>query len=120
MRCQRAGQRHPLLLASGEVLGAGQGEVPHTHHVQHLVDPRPGSAGQAEAHVRADVEVAEQRALLRHDPDPPSLRGNERRAGHQPVPEAHRARRGPQETGQHAQQGGFPRTAGTQDCREGT
>ena len=77
-RREGPGQRHPLLLAAGELVrqpGAHRERQPH--QVEQLRDAgalAAGAARHAEGDVARDVQVREQRALLRHVADPAALR----------------------------------------------
>ena len=81
LRRERAGERDPLLLSAGELVrrpvGVRRGQLDEVEHLAH-----PGRAGggrplrlrQPEADVGGDVEVREERALLRDVADPALLR----------------------------------------------
>ena len=74
---------------------------------------------QSEGDISEDVEVREERALLRDDPHPPSLRRNPRGgACHDGVAEDDRNARWPYEPGEGAEQCGLARAAGAEDREE--
>ena len=73
LRRQRASQRHPLLLAAGELVRIAVGQSPHADQRQHLADPAPARRAvarpvQAVGDVAVDREVGEERALLKTIP----------------------------------------------------
>ncbi len=73
--CSR--QRHPLLLAAGELVREAAREVRDPDHLEHLPDDlaaAPLGPRQPEADVAGHVEVREQRAFLGHVADPALLR----------------------------------------------
>ena len=84
LRCQRARQRHALLLAAGHLEGEAFAESRQPDEVQHLLDPGPAFLGrharhpEAEADVVLDVHVGEKRIGLEHHADL-ALIGRQRR-----------------------------------------
>ena len=55
------------------------GVVEHADHLEHLRDARlRAGTRKAEADIGGDIEVGEERPLLRHDPDPSLLWRHER------------------------------------------
>ena len=63
---QRPGDRHTLLLTSGELLGKVLGAMPHVHTAQHLLHSlfalsrRDIQVGQRQLHVLIDVQLVDQ------------------------------------------------------------
>jgi hypothetical protein len=109
---QRSGQRHALLLATGEFmriapLGAGE-----PHQIQHFGHARgalrAGQAVDAEADVLPHIQVRKQRVVLEHHADAPQL-GCERaaRAADHLATEADLAGTHRLQPGNGAQQGGL-------------
>ena len=97
---QRPGQRDPLLLAAGELVrvAAARGSAARLDQVEQLGDAgaaRARARGSPKAMLARDVEVREQRALLRHVADPAPLRrqGPTAVADHRLPAEADRPRR---------------------------
>ena len=76
---QRAGQRDPLLLPPGELMGSATFEHGEAHQGQGFAgagEPlRAGQVGQAERDVLQHAQVREQRVVLKHQPHAPLLRG---------------------------------------------
>ena len=71
---ERAGQRHALLLAAGELVRAARqrslGSSPTiSQQLRRCAARRPASAVEAEADVVGDAQMREQRAVLRHEAD---------------------------------------------------
>ena len=120
---QRPRERDPLLLPARELMGSA---VPdraiEPDELEQLIDPvlLPAlSPGEPEDDVRRDIEVGEQRTLLRHVPHPPTLGGHERPvAGHDVVAQPDRAGVRCGEPGDEPQQGRLAAARGTQDCRQ--
>ena len=78
---QRPRQRHPLLLAAGELVRVALAEAAEADRLQRPLDPgRSGRAAQRVADVGGDVHVREERVVLEDHPDPPAL-GGDRAAG---------------------------------------
>ena len=109
-RRQRPGQRHPLLLAPGELVGeaAGQG-ARQLDEVEQLGHPGPGAAAlaarQAERDVAGDVEVGEQRPLLGDVAEVALARGHGPAVtGDAPAGDPHGAAGGVEEAGHRAEQ----------------
>ena len=75
---QRAGQRHPLLLAARQRVRIGPGVGAHVDRGQQLghapLAAAPVAAAEAEGHVLADAQMREQGEVLEHQPDPAALR----------------------------------------------
>jgi len=75
-RRQRAGERDALLLAARQLMRVFRAEPAQRHPLQQLADPRgtrrPAS-GQAKGDVLGDVEMREEREILKHQPDRPAL-----------------------------------------------
>ena len=69
--CERPGQRDPLALAARELLGPRPRQVRDPEPLEQLVH----AVAAAEADVRLDGEVREERVLLEDQPDPPLFRG---------------------------------------------
>ena len=125
LRRQRAGQRHPLSLPTGELGGLAVPQLPEPEPMQPLVgDPcrlAPGGtpAARSERDVLCRAEVGEEPRLLSEHRDPASVRG-------EPLPGSGGAEQRPvaqlsvtagrsQEPGQHLQHCGLARTVGAQD-----
>lgn len=70
------GQRHPLLLAAGELVGEALVEPLEVDQGQQFLHPAAAALGarQPEADVGGDVEVGEEGALLGDEADRPALR----------------------------------------------
>ena len=68
LRGQRPGERHPLLLAAGELLHAPALEPREVNEREGVSDPRVGVGDvvQTERHVFADVQVGKQCVVLEH------------------------------------------------------
>ena len=70
-----AGQRHPLLLTAGELPRPPVAELPHLHHIQHILHPRLALGLFHPAHLQRETEVlghrhvGEQGVVLKHHPD---------------------------------------------------
>ena len=121
---QRTGQRDALLLAAGELVGPSGAELPRQlDQVEDLVDAvsAPLLGRQAEGDVGGDVEVGEERALLRDVPDAAVLRrdGAGGAAGHHGVAEGDGPRVGREEAGDEPQQRGLAAPGVTQHRGEG-
>ncbi len=77
---ERARQRHPLLLAAGELAGTAVSEALHPHPPERRIDaagdliPRNTSHPEPEADVRGDAHVREEQGLLKDHRDTPLLR----------------------------------------------
>ncbi len=76
-RRQRSRQRHPLLLAAGELMWEALRQAAEADQLQQLLDPAAAALGarQAEADVGGDVEVGEEGALLGYEADRATLGG---------------------------------------------
>ncbi|GAA5006095.1 hypothetical protein GCM10023317_40820 [Actinopolymorpha pittospori] len=75
---ERTGQRHPLLLAAGELVRVAVG-VPRVqaHHLEQLIHPPPGTTrapGQSEGDVVGHGQVWKEGAFLGHVPHAAQLR----------------------------------------------
>ena len=74
---ERPGQRHPLLLTTGQLVWLAVAQPGQADEVEQLVDPiatgRAGRAGQPEGDVAGDAEVREQRTFLGDDADAPGV-----------------------------------------------
>ena len=112
-RRQRPGQRHPLLLASGELVRPAAGVVRvEADELEQLGDPRfrpragPAlAARQAEGDVLRHRQVREERPVLGDVAEPaPVWRHPDAVAADLPVTDEHRAGRGRFEAGDHPQQ----------------
>ena len=117
-RCggQRPGQRHPLLLAAGE-LGHGpafpSGEADELEDLLHPSGPTlrvRALHAQPELDVLANVAVGEQGVVLEHEPDAPSVR---RQVGHVGPADKDTTGTGALEAGHATQHGGLPAPRGT-------
>ena len=77
LRRQRPRQRHPLLLAAGELVREALRRGRQGRPAEQLLDPAaaPLGAGQAEADVGGDIEVGEEGALLGDEADRAALGG---------------------------------------------
>ena len=73
---ERAGQRHPLLLAAGELVRIALVEPGQADQLEQFVDRRPLRSGEPEGDVAAHGQVREQGALLRDVADAAVLRGD--------------------------------------------
>src|SRR6185312_11463032 len=73
--CERASERDPLLLAAGELVRHPFRERRDPDHLEQRADGLAAALGtrQAEADVPGDVEVGEQRSLLRDVADAAAL-----------------------------------------------
>ena len=113
------GERHPLLLAAGELVDAPLGEPVELHGRERALDPlahvalRHTPHPQGEGDVPGHRHVREQRVVLEHHPHVPPVR---RHPDDLPVTEADAAVVGAGETRQHHQQGGL---AGTGRSEQG-
>src|SRR5229473_3584824 len=112
---QRAGQRHPLLLAAREFVRIARGEVVELHHIEDLSDPALQLVFcylphlQAKRDVLFDRHVRPQRVALEDHRHPAALRrqrGARRR--HLLAVHFHRAGRGCNKTRDHPQRRGLP------------
>ena len=125
LRGERAGERHALLLAAGELVGPAVAEVGgQLDEVEHLGDAVGAACArsrQAERDVGRHVEVREERALLRDVADAARLRRHRAYAvaGHDRVAEGDAARLGREEAGDQAQQRGLAAARGAEHRREG-
>jgi hypothetical protein len=106
-RGEGPGQGHPLLLATGELVGPRPLEAGQPDEGEALGDAlgRGPAPREAEPDVRPHGEVGEERALLRHDPDPAPL-GRHGRLDHGAV-DLHGAGVLALEADHDAQQGGL-------------
>ncbi len=74
---ERARQRHPLLLSTGELRGEAVAEIGHAGSLERLLHPRVALAArdaeraEPEGDVLEDREVGKEREVLRHIPDIP-------------------------------------------------
>ena len=107
---ERPRQRHPLLLATGQLARAAlleRGQADQLEHLAHLgLDRALVDLGvaQAERHVLVHVQEREQRVALEHGVDVALVR---RDVGHVDAVEQHRARRRLLEAGDQAKRGGL-------------
>ena len=78
-RHQRAGERHPLLLAAGQLADAPVAQAAEADQLEHGADPRAGLGGghlrdlQAVGDVAGDGQVREERVALEHRVDRPAM-----------------------------------------------
>ena len=114
---QRPGQRHPLLLAAGQlvrVLLALGGQADHVEQAGGPPLPLGGAEPahpQPEAHVVQRRHVWEKAVALEHHAHVPLGRGHR---GHVPAVHLHRARVGGLEASHDAQRGGLPAPGGSE------
>jgi len=74
---ERPGQRHPLLLAAGELVRVALAEAAEADRLQRRIDLGPvGPAPERVADVGGDVHVREERVVLEDHADPALLRGH--------------------------------------------
>ena len=112
---QRAGQAHPLLLATAQRLRAGGESSAQAERLQELARPcLRGPAGdthesQRQCHVLDGVEAGEQVEGLEHETDGPQPQAGQLGgiAGEGPVRDPDRSAGGAQETPHHRKQGGL-------------
>ena len=119
---QRAGQGDPLLLPSGELLGApvgqGEGQPDQLEQLRRARAVTTLGTGQAEADVPRDGQVREQVALLGEVADAAPLGGHRRtRARDGAVADAHLTGIRGMEARDHPQQRGLAAPRGTEDRR---
>ena len=118
---ERAGQRHPLLLAARELARHAPAEAGEADELEQLVAPPPalGLAGAAHAQRELDVlgdgHLAEEGVALEDEADAAPLR---RRAGHVAAVEQHAPAVGVGEARDHAQQRALAAAAGAQHDAE--
>jgi hypothetical protein len=120
---ERAGERDPLLLPARQLGRHPPLVAAEPDQLQHLGHPRAPAGGpvEAEADVARHVQVPEQRALLRHQPDPPVLGSDvDARARDEPPAQADLPGVGPVEPGDHAQQRRLAAAGPAQDGHQRT
>jgi hypothetical protein len=109
------GQRHPLLLAAGELVGTPAVQALQPHQRQHLLDPGRGAVLlpalllQSKAYVPFHIEVREEGVGLEHHAGGPPMR---RQARDVLAVQQDPARVGRREPGQEAHQRGLPAARG--------
>jgi hypothetical protein len=112
---ERPGQRHPLLLTTGQLVWLAVAQPGQADEVEQLVDPiatgRAGRAGQPEGDVAGDAEVREQRTFLGDDADAPGVgpHGGGRRRVERTTGQGDHAIAGVLKPGDAAQQRGLAR-----------
>ena len=118
---ERAGQRHALLLAAGDLVGIAVGEGAELHDVQHggdaLARLRGGRLGdlEPEGDVARHRHVGEQRVVLEHHADAPRARRQVRDVAPR---DADRARTRALEAGDHAKRRGLAAARGAEEGDE--
>ena len=111
-----AGERHPLLLAAGELVRRAGLETRQADEVEHRAHPRgPPGTGEAEPDVVRHRQMREQRPLLWHEGDAAPVR-REHGAGVDEAPPIERdgTRLRALETGDEAQQRGLAAARGAE------
>ena len=118
---ERAGERDALLLAPGELVRAALGQVGQPDQLQQL-SHATGVAlrtRKSKGDVGGDVEVGEQRSLLRHEADPALLGGDVGAlVADDPLADANRAGVGALEAGDQPQQRRLAAARRTEHGRE--
>ena len=118
---QRAGQRHALALAAGQLVGARAPKPVEPDHRQRVFDParssvaRQRSLAQAIGDIVEHIEVRKNRVGLEHHVGGPPVR---RHVGHALAVERDRAAVGKLEARDHAQQGGLAAARRSQQREE--
>ena len=114
---QRAGQRHPLLLAAGQLRGHPPGIVGELHQLQRRGDARRLALAadmprlEPKGDVFGDIHVREQRVVLKQHADVAAMR---RDPGDRPIVEKDLAGAGLDQTGDHPQGGGLAAARGAE------
>ena len=116
-----AGQRHPLLLAAGQLIGLTGGQVFDLHQFQRFLDPAFDLVlghlfgFQTVGHVLLHRQVREDGVVLEYHADVPFMGGQvvDGLVVKADLAAVHRI-----ETGDHAQQGGFAAAGGAQQGEE--
>ncbi len=120
LRRQRAGQRHPLLLAAGELvreLLAVAGEADPVEQPPRPLGAGAGGAAQPEGDVPGDAEVGEEREVLEHQADAAGLgRDVAGGVGDHPAGNRHRARVLALDPGGDPQQRGLAAAGGAEQA----
>ena len=121
---ERAGERHPLLLAAGELVRVAVLEARESNEVQRLSDHVHGSrllqAPQPEGDVLRHGEVREQRVVLKDHAHAALLRHHPMGSvADRPAGDRDRASLGPLESGDGPEHRGLAATAGAQDGQGG-
>lgn len=113
---ERPGQRHPLRLTAGDLVGHPIGEALQADEVQHLGDPLPTvPPADGESDVVGHAQVREEGPLLGDERDPAMLRGQRGEVA-APQPDAARVRAG--EARDDPQQSGLAASGPTEDGRQ--
>jgi hypothetical protein len=119
---QRPGQRDPLLLAAGQLMGIPLAHSAQAHRLQQAGDLAAAAfpGGKPEPDIALDGQVREQAAVLGDVTDPASFRrGVDTRTVDQDIADLDRARVRAVEAGQQPEQRRLPAARRPQDRRQG-